>query len=324
MSKRIWISWNNQRRNVGLALAVNASLYMSDYNLPGCLRLLVEFINSWKIIHRERPSICFTMNPSVFSSWWLSILSWLYNFYLVTDLHTPNIKISGLKRFIFCLFFNSGIKRSDAVIVTNNLYRESILHLNPNVIIIPDSIPALKIPHTDSEIESNKLGGKVQILFICSFDPDEPLNEVLTIDLRINDFEILITGNWKKRYKSLPKKRNIRFLGFISNEEFDHLLLSVDGIMTLTSEEGCLCCGAYEAFSAGKPLILSKTKALQEFFGKAPIYTDNTSSSILKSLIELKSEMRQRTEMVIQERSSLQKKFNSSVESLEKIIENRN
>ena len=320
MSDRVWISWNEQRRNIGLAAAVNARLYITDRDAPGGRRLITEFFDSWKIVRRERPSVCFTMNPSIFSSWWLSLLARIYKFRLVTDLHTVNIKLTGLKKIFFKIIFNSGIRRSDLVIVTNSIYREVILKLNKNVAIVPDALPELTAKAEEPLNGLKKANNKIQVILVSSFDDDEPIDEVLTIDPDLDGLEILITGNWRKRFDALPQTRNIRFLGFVNNEEYERLLLSVDGVMVLTKSEGCLCCGAYEAFSAGKPLILSRTKALQSYFGASPVYTENDSASILSALGKLKAEKDERAGMIAQERPVLTMKFKKSIENLENIL----
>lgn len=320
MTDRIWISWNDQRRNIGLAAAVNARLYMTDRDAPGGRTLITEFFDSWKIIRRDRPSICFTMNPSIFSSWWLSLLARIYQFHLVTDLHTVNIKLTGLKKMFFKIIFNSGIRRSDLVIVTNSIYREAVLKLNKNVAIVPDALPELTAKAEEPLDGRKKTNNKIQVLLGSSFDDDEPIDEVLAIDPDLDGIEILITGNWRKKFDVLPQTRNIRFLGFVDKEEYERLLLSVDGVIVLTSSEGCLCCGAYEAFSAGKPLILSRTKALQNYFGASPVYTENDSASILSALRKLKAEKDERAEMIVRERRVLMVKFEKGIENLENML----
>lgn len=260
------------------------------------------------------------MNPSIFSSWWLSYLSRIYGFCLVTDLHTLNYKFSGIKKLLFQAIFNSGIRQSDVVIVTNKIYRQSILPLNARTVIVPDPLPDLQRKSKNESAVSGEDDGILQILFICSFDPDEPVHEVLAIDSEVDGFEILVTGDWKRMFSSPYYGKHIRFLGFIPKQDYDQLLLNVDGVMVLTREEGCLCCGAYEAFAAGKPVILSRTKALQGFFGNAPVYTDNSSASILDALRILKAERGKRAEMVVEERPALHRKFEKGIEDLEKIL----
>lgn len=320
MGKRIWISWNKQRRNIGLAKAVGASLYMTDYNISRYLRMPLEFYNSWQLIRKERPAVCFTMNPSIFSSWWLSILSGIYNFTLVTDLHTPNIKVSGLKKLLFQYFFNTGIRHSHAVIVTNEIYGRKILELNKNVTCIIDPLPAIKSQQEKEEIKKEK-GEKFQILLVSSFDPDELITDIMELDEQLGEFEILVTGNWRKMFDEMPRLKNIRFLGYVSDAEYDRLLHSVDGIMVLTKEEGCLCCGAYEAVSAGKPLILSRTEALEGLFGEAAVYADNCSASIFEALNKLKKDCKEQQEVVRQYQTLLNNKFESDISNLEIMLQ---
>ncbi len=282
----------------------------------------LEFYNSWKLVRKERPSLCFTMNPSIFSSWWLSILSRFYNFSLVTDLHTPNIKVKGLKKRLFQYFFNYGIRHSDIVIVTNQIYRQKILELNENVVCIIDPLPSIKASFVENREGVKKNHQKFQILLVSSFDPDELIADIIEIDEQLNDFEILVTGNWKKMFKEIPQMKNISFLGFVSDEKYDRLLLTVDGVMVLTNEEGCLCCGAYEAISAGKALILSRTKALVDLFGRAAIYADNNSDSVIEALHQLKTDCATQKEVVLEYQGLLNKKFENGISDLENMLLN--
>jgi glycosyltransferase involved in cell wall biosynthesis len=316
MASRIWISWNKQRRNIGLSKAFSAVLYMSELDLPRWLRMPLEFYRSWKLVRREKPTICFTMNPSIFSSWWLSKLARQYHFLLVTDLHTLNNNISGWFSKIFYHFFKSGIRDSDLVIVTNPIYKSQIIGINPSVVCIPDPLPFFQ----NTLLSKKSLTctpSKFSVLLICSFGEDEPLTELLALDSQLDEFSILVSGNWKVKFSSLPATKNIRFLGYLPDSEYDSLLCSIDATMVLTTQEACLCCGAYEAYSAGKPLVLSGTKALRGFFGEAPIYTDNSSPSILKSLQAVKKEKDSRTQMIISGRDSLRTAFENGISEIE-------
>ena len=73
-------------------------------------------------------------------------------------------------------------------------------------------------------------------------------------------------------------------LGFLPTDEYYRYLLSASVVMDLTTVEDCLLCGAYEALAAEKPLILSRTRALEEYFGSGVVLTDNTSDAIRESV----------------------------------------
>ncbi len=49
--------------------------------------------------------------------------------------------------------------------------------------------------------------------------------------------------------------------------------------------ENCLVCGAYEALAINKPLIVSRTASLSEYFGDAAVLTDNTAEAIRASVL---------------------------------------
>jgi hypothetical protein len=64
------------------------------------------------------------------------------------------------------------------------------------------------------------------------------------------------------------------------------MLNSVDVIIDLTTRENCLVCGAYESIAVEKPMILSKTKALTEYFNKGAVYVEHSIKSIESGIIE--------------------------------------
>lgn len=318
--KRVWISWNRQRRNIGLARSVNATLYMSELRLPRCFRLVAECFNSWMIILREKPDICFVMNPSIFASWWMARLKKVYGFVLVTDLHTVNIRLEGLDEKIFLYFFRKGLRGSDVVIVTNPLYRQEILPFNQQVVCIPDQLPRLLSGSVCAKGLVAEGKGQVPLLVVSSFAEDEPLDELVSLDNELSPFHLYITGNWKKRYKTPPTTRHITFLGYVADDVYDELLHTVDGIIVLTTVEGCLCCGAYEALAAEKPLILSNTRALQDFFEDGPIYTEHEPAALMAAIKQLGREKTERRQKMIALKANIQRKFDQSVAQLEELL----
>ena len=56
-------------------------------------------------------------------------------------------------------------------------------------------------------------------------------------------------------------------------------------VIDLTNLEDCLVCGAYEALVFGKPLLVSKTKVLMDYFGDAVVLTENTPEAICQGVL---------------------------------------
>jgi trehalose-6-phosphate synthase len=66
----------------------------------------------------------------------------------------------------------------------------------------------------------------------------------------------------------------------LDEESYQSLISHADVIIVLTKKEYLLLCGAYEAISASRPLILSHTKTISEYFKSVAIYCENEPSSI--------------------------------------------
>jgi glycosyltransferase involved in cell wall biosynthesis len=75
-------------------------------------------------------------------------------------------------------------------------------------------------------------------------------------------------------------------LGFVPEEEFYRELFSSEIIVDLTENDNCLVCGAYEAMEAGKPLVLSRKEALEEYFTGGTVFTDNDAGAIVQAVRE--------------------------------------
>jgi glycosyltransferase involved in cell wall biosynthesis len=125
-------------------------------------------------------------------------------------------------------------------------------------------------------------------LLICSFNSDEPYEAAFEAfsSLHREGYILYVSGNYKKIRTDLSRFPGVRFLGFLPTDEYYAYLLSVSVVLDLTTLDDCLVCGAYEALAAEKPLVVSNTAALSEYFGDAVVLTNNTSDAIRESVLE--------------------------------------
>lgn len=89
---------------------------------------------------------------------------------------------------------------------------------------------------------------------------------------------IYISGKNRLNRDEVPS--NVVLTGFVPTKDYQNLLRSADIGMVLTSQEDCLVCGGYESVSAEKPLILSDTEVLREYFDKGTVFTGNNANDI--------------------------------------------
>jgi len=282
--KKIWVTWETQRRNQSLSNALGAQLYELDFNnLPSFLRYIKCSACTLVILYREKPQTLFVQNPSLILATLAIAITKISKINVVIDAHNGGIKpLDGKSKFLnsWARFI---LKNSPTTIVTNEAIRHKIRQYTTDteILVLPDPLPAIHTP-----ARKMLLKGKFNLLFICTWATDEPyLNVIEAAKLTDRDVFIYITGNHRKIQGLDPSKlpANIVLTGFIPSKEFDHLLYSADAIMDLTTREDCLVCGAYEAISIEKPLILSKTQALQSYF-PGMIYTNNQADDIAQCI----------------------------------------
>lgn len=284
--KKIWLTWETQRRNVELSLAFGALLGQFDYSaLPALLRYSMSAAKTFGMILRERPRLVIVQCPSIVLLAYIFLLQLVFRFKIVIDAHNAAVEYllqgaSPVGRLVATLF-----RRADGVIVSNESLARKLDALEINRFVLPDAIPkfsskTLSNP-ISSEVEVSKSRGILIVTLICSFAADEPIREFLSfVKSSSARFRIFCTGKvaMAGSLTELSSER-IVFTDFLSNSDYDALLQSSDLLVDLTTREDCLVCGAFEALAAKKPILLSDTPALREAFGRTALFSKNDRES---------------------------------------------
>lgn len=283
MGKRIWITWETQRRSIELARKFGCKLFLFDF--PEKTRYLKCLWQTFIAIYTEKPTVIFAQNPSMILAFFVCVWSLVTGVPVVVDRHTTFLlsrKYRNTPRILlFKLLHRLTVRMATMTIVTNQFLAEIVEKLGGRAFVLPDKIPDLK------SSTNLLLKGKQNILLISSCAKDEPIVEVLEA-MRLISYDgitLYITGNNKKLEKAIIDNApdNVIFTGFLPEQDFINYLFSVDCVMALTTAEYCMLCGCYEAVAAEKPLITSSKMVLQEYFNKA-IFVDNTPSGIASGI----------------------------------------
>jgi len=148
--------------------------------------------------------------------------------------------------------------------------------------ILPDRIPdLLKNDSCNNQSE--------YCVFVCSYAIDEPVSEMIEAGLLLNDvMPVYITGRIPRAMRFLKNQpyKNITFTDFISSEKYQSLINGAAVIVALTTEEDCLQCAGYEALSLNRPLVVSSTRALRDYFKDSAVYTSSKPKDICNAVIE--------------------------------------
>jgi glycosyltransferase involved in cell wall biosynthesis len=291
-------------------------LYELISTICGLRRYIELTIRTIQIVKKEKPRVIFCQNPSIVLAFLCVLLFKSKQRKIVVDEHNAGLFPLDGKNRLLNIIANYIVRRADIVIVTNVALYDYCKKLGGKPIIVPDPLPELP----SAEI-ATKNQDPFQILFICTWASDEPIQEVMEACSHFseNDIKVLVTGNPKgMSQKDAPAC--VKLTGFISKKDYFEHLTSSDAVVVLTKRENCLNCGAYEAVSAGKPGILSNTEALRTYFNAGFLYADNTVEDIKQKLVNLKENSQHLEQEVKTLKSELKEKSDDSINNLKETV----
>jgi glycosyltransferase involved in cell wall biosynthesis len=279
MKTTIWITWENQVRNKTMASLLGVQFYPFVCNGNRVKRYLICTFKTLLTLMRGNPRIVFAQNPSLILNYILLIARIFFRYKLVSDAHYAGvIAFNG----------NSLIQRAldlcnrlvDLVIVTNTEHLAYIHNIGGKAIVCEDPLPDIGQYYADENISEKT------VFYICSYDIDEPYDAAFEAArlLSKEDFKFFVTGNYKKANLVPSDYPHITFLGYLPKAEYYTKLFQTNIVLDLTDNENCLVCGAYEAMTAERPLVVSDTICLKNYFTKGTVFTKNDKNSIADAI----------------------------------------
>ncbi|QPG06418.1 hypothetical protein IT774_04290 [Salinimonas marina] len=257
-----------------------AALLEADYielstTKKGFSRYVECIKRTFKVLRNGHYDVVFAQNPSLILVAVAVFLKLFFGFKLIIDAHNAGVRPKEGRSVALNKVNLFLLKRADAVIVTNEQLKCYLENHNVNAVVFTDPLPSLAKPKS--------LGLNNFVFVICSWSEDEPIREYIQVAKQRDDLNFVFSGNYKKYFSdtelaSLPE--NIKLPGFVAEDEYAGLVVDAKVVLDLTTRDDCLVCGAYEAISANKKVILSDTKVNKDLFGDAAFYTKNNSTDL--------------------------------------------
>tara|TARA_R100000322_G_scaffold158953_1_gene119640 strand:- start:2375 stop:3136 length:762 start_codon:yes stop_codon:yes gene_type:complete len=209
-------------------------------------------------------------------------------FRLIIDRHSnfkfETLDLPHIKWKIFHMLSRWTAKKADLTIVTNEYLAELISELGGKPFVLQDKLPDMDAEYARREPDFILQSDKPKVMFVTTFSDDEPIDEILRSKEFAPDTIYYITGKYSKSIDEVEREKlfeeNIVLTGFISDEDYFNLMRIVDLVVVLTVKDNLLTCGAYEAISMEKPLVLSDTEALKNYFSQGAVYVAPNGKSI--------------------------------------------
>jgi len=279
MNNAIWVSWEHQIRNISMSSKLGVKSYTIEFSGNRIARYIYCICKTIFIVNRDKPKIVFAQNPSIILTYLMLFMKSMFRFKLVIDAHFVGVIAYSGKKFIQNILDYCN-RNADLVIVTNTEHEKHITNIGGKPVVCEDPLPDINDFYS-CEVEGGKL-----ILFICSYDVDEPFHNAFKAAeiLAKEKFVFMVTGNYEKAGIKKNNYPAVKFLGFIPKAEYYTTLFQCNVVVDLTENDNCLVCGAYEAMAAEKPLVTSDTTCLKNFFVKGTVFTKNDSISIASAI----------------------------------------
>jgi glycosyltransferase involved in cell wall biosynthesis len=286
MSGVLALTWLEHRRTTELCAGLQIEMVVLDTARRGLLRYFLLGMRTIVLLLGRRPEVLLVQNPSLVLSALSVALRRVVGYRLIVDAHNEAVApfanrqrwVGRLSRWV--------IRHADLTVVTNRRLAELVQVQGGRPFTLPDRIP------TPRAVRARTLSANFNVVLIATFARDEPIAAVFEAVRGVDNLELYVTGNHRKLDRAIAADlpTNVRFTGFLADEDYWGLLQAADAIVDLSLKADCLVCGAYEAFALAKPMLLSNNRASQELFGGGAVFTDNTAGDIRAALEGLRSD----------------------------------
>lgn len=283
--KSAFIVWgeDGSRRSELLAQHLGAALHIICYGQRGKLlqapvRYVLQGVQTWRVLRRERPDVVFVQNPPIFLALVAFLYARRYGARYVIDSHTgafiaPKWRWSlGLHRMLS--------RRALATIVHNESQEKIVNRWGCRYCVLADSVGSYPAG------EPFPFDGQFNAVVVSSFNWDEPLDVVFEAAAQLPEVSFYVTGECTRGAPSLLAKRpdNCRLTGYVPYEQYVGLLRGADVVIDLVTADGTLLCGAFEAVSVGTPLIVSDWPILRDYFPIGTVHVPNTVEGVCEGV----------------------------------------
>ncbi|WP_191557384.1 glycosyltransferase [Metabacillus idriensis] len=290
----IWGKYQSRAERLASYLDCNIHYIYSEKSI--LVRYFVSLITSLNIIFKSKSNhFIIQLPPNLIIYLIPFIKMFKKSSKIILDMHNGATRGSWGKLPFIWKIIN---KYSDLVIVHNEDYFNELISTGKLTTKFIEVLPDPPAEKNSSNIELNNSDllkkGEVNILIPCSYNPDEPILELIELAKMKPEFHLILTGNKNKALKILGDTdipKNITFSGFISADEYKYLFLNAEVIMGLTKNENIQLSVSTESLSFGKPAILSDTKTLRKLYPNGYIFTDNSPNNMKKSIIQYLNEV---------------------------------
>lgn len=287
----VWLTWHDHPRSRSLARLLGAELCVYSRRMDGVFRHWEGFWWTVSQLARRRPRVIYLQNSFLL----LLVCAWYRKLCgrkvqaIVADCHNKSLKrrCGGSLASVFWRLKTFSFQAVDLIVVSNSALFPEARRLCDNVVSLIDPLPSCSDPQ---RWPASVPPDRRFVLFVCSYEPDEPLALLADAIERLHSSTCLtfvLTGTPPpgSPIAELGPLERVVLPGYVAWKEYLSLMYAAELVVVLTEDDDCLCCGGYEAVSCGRPLLLAEHPLLQEVFGSAATYTLLDAEALCDSIV---------------------------------------
>ncbi len=323
-SRTTFIAWGppaytNRTRLLAAELGIEVR-HIYSIRRRGALAGVVKYpyqavVTSWYLL-RRRPRLVLVQNPPSFAVMFVAIYAALSGARFVVDAHSAafDAPVWSRPEALYRLL----ARRATATIVTNEHFADRIRRWGGTAIVIRD------IP-TNFDVGDFPLPTGFNVAVVCTFAPDEPIDEVVAAAKLMPTVNLLVTGDPNRQGAHVPEDvpSNVEFTGFVAADQYYGLLRECDAVMVLTTRNHTMQRGACEALSLGTPIITSDWPLLRDYFAKGTVHVDNTAQGIRRGVEELRADYDRYSREITELRSDVEQEWGRARSELVQLLVDR-
>lgn len=318
--KILWVTWEVQRRNQSVAKQLGAQLLeIQGAGQSRLGRYLRSTLKTVSAALRERPDVIVAANPSMVLASLAVLLGRALRTPVVLDTHNGGVEplVGGAVADVLATVLARG---ADVLVVHNDDMVASVERRGGTPFVLPDPVPELST--TDGPTKLPAFDGRANVFYVCTYDLDEPYLEVMRAGrLLPPDVHVYVSGRKSELITTKDPPPNVIPTGFLSEADYARAIRKADVVMALTTLDRCALCGAYEAVSVGKPMVLTGTKTLRGIFSKGVVYTENRAEDIARAIEEAVRRKEELSAEVVALKGDLEARWDERLRGFEGLVE---
>ena len=280
-----WTPISGRQAEVAAALGGEAAVFYRLGRAPRWttpLRYALSAAETAAYLIRRRPRAIIATNPPIFPGWIALAFGRLTRAPVLLDSHPGGFGLQG-DRLSGRLqpLHRPLVARVDATLVTDGELGDRVRDWGGRAEIVHEAPPAWPPPAPRSR------AARFVVLYICVFQRDEPVREVLEAARRMPDVAFRVTGDLRRRDPAdgPAAPANVEWVGFLGPRDYMDAIVAADAVLVLTTEPTSVVRGGYEAVWAHRPLVVSDFPGLRSVFPDA-VHVANEAGAIARGIAD--------------------------------------